>query len=210
MRLLSETGGTINVRVADAAWESSSTPPSAIPSTVKVTAATGVGTARGAECALSEPLLDQINHHLPRQARDKHKKMLRKAASSAGEWSLTLGKNESVVLYLGAKAPELTIAPLAGNASEYNWCKQPASSMPFLRPCVCCVPTRRVVGGSLLCVRSFVRSLCVACVWNSNLLHRSDWLLFSSRGSLVLHCRGLHAGDATAALETAMLSCESS
>jgi hypothetical protein len=123
VRLLSETGGTINVRVADAAWESSSTPPSAIPSTVKVTAATGVGTARGAECALSEPLLDQINHHLPRQARDKHKKMLRKAASSAGEWSLTLGKNESVVLYLGAKAPELTIAPLAGNASEYNWCK---------------------------------------------------------------------------------------
>ena len=39
----------------------------------------------------------------------------------AGLWSFTLAANQSVVLYLGATAPELTIAPLAGNASEFNW-----------------------------------------------------------------------------------------
>jgi hypothetical protein len=84
VRLLSETGGALKLRVVDEAWETASAPPSAIPSTVKVSAATGAGVSKG-------------------------------------DWTLTLGKNESVVLYLGTKVPELTIAPLAGNASEYHW-----------------------------------------------------------------------------------------
>jgi alpha-L-fucosidase 2 len=84
VRILSENGGAIKLRVVDDAWESAATPPTAIPATVRVAPAAGPG-------------------------------------SSKGEWALTLGKNESVVLYLGATAPELTIAPLAGNETEYNW-----------------------------------------------------------------------------------------
>ena len=95
VRLFSATGGALKLRVVDPVWESSITPPSAIPSTVKVSAATGAGTA-------------------------------------TGEWALTLGKNESVVLHIGTEAPELTIAPVAGNVSEYNWCE-------LFRLCICVV-----------------------------------------------------------------------
>jgi hypothetical protein len=84
VRIFSEIGGAITLRVVDDAWEAATKPPTAIPATVHVAPAAGPG-------------------------------------SSKGEWALTLGKNESVVLHLGVKAPELTIAPLAGNASEYNW-----------------------------------------------------------------------------------------
>ena len=44
------------------------------------------------------------------------------AAAGEGEWTVTgLGANASVVLFVGSAAPELVIAPLAGNASEFNW-----------------------------------------------------------------------------------------
>ena len=44
------------------------------------------------------------------------------AAAGQGEWTVTgLGANASVVLFVGSAAPELVIAPLAGNASEFNW-----------------------------------------------------------------------------------------
>lgn len=84
VRIFSENGGSIKLRVVDAAWQSASTPPTAIPSTVRVAPATGPGSAKG-------------------------------------EWAFNLPINGSVVLYLGTKAPELTIAPLVGNATEYNW-----------------------------------------------------------------------------------------
>lgn len=104
VRLFSATGGDLKLRVVDPAWDGSNAPPSAIPSTVKVSAATGAGTA-------------------------------------SGEWALKLKKNGSVILYMGAKAPELTIAPLAGNVSEYNWCE-----LLRLRGCACAIaPLRRCV-----------------------------------------------------------------